>query len=106
MTETKGTDTVAIGERNGQVVLQFHEPIQWAAFDPETARQIGEAIAREAYQIRYGVKPAEGKSVISEEIRMRLMTRATHVIRSLQDKGKLPGYIAAQVVDTILSEVR
>lgn len=106
MTKIKGADTVAIGERNGQVVLTFPQPVQWAAFDPETTRQICEAMAREAYQIRYGKAPADGKSVISEEIRARLMTRVTHVIRSLQDKGKLPGFIAAQVVDTILSEVR
>lgn len=106
MTEINGADTVAIGERNGQVVLQFPNAVQWAAFDPEIARQIGEAMAREAYQIRYGKAPADGKSTISEEVRMRLMTRVTHVIRSLQDKGKLPGFIAAQVVDTILSEVR
>lgn len=106
MTKINGADTVAIGERNGQVVLQFPESVQWAAFDPETARQIGEAIARAAYEVRFGRKPADGKSVISEQVRMRLITRATHVIRSLQDKGKLPGFVASQVVDVILSEVR
>lgn len=99
-----GTTTVAVGERDGQVILSFPKPIQWAAFDPETAAQIGEAIAKEAYQCRYGRKH-ESKSVIGEQVRMRLITRATHVIRSLQDKGKLPGVIASEVVDTILSEV-
>ena len=103
---SEGATTCAIGERNGQVVLQFPEAVQWAAFDPETARQIGEAMARQAYELHTGLKADPGRSIISEDKRTRMITRATHVIRSLQDSGKLPGYIAAQVVDTILAEVR
>lgn len=99
-----GTTTCAIGNRDGQVVMTFPQPVEWAAFDPETARQIGEAMAKEAYTVRYGRKP-EGKSIIADEIRQRLLNRATLIIRSLQEKGKLPGHIAKEVVDTILSEI-
>lgn len=99
-----GSTTCAIGNRDGQVILQFPEAIEWAAFDPETARRIGEAMAREAYAVRYGNKP-EGKSVVADEIRARLLNRATLIIRSLQEKGKLPGVIASEVVDVILQEV-
>ena len=102
---TEGATTCAIGERDGLVIMNFPKEVQWAAFDPETARQIGEAIARQAYEIHTGLKADPGRSIISEEKRTRLITRATHVIRSLQDSGKLPGFIAAQVVDTILAEV-
>lgn len=62
-------------------------------------------MARAAYSARYGIKADESKSIISDQKRMMLVTRVTHVIRSLQDKGKLPGVIASHVVDTILSEV-
>lgn len=99
-----GTTTCAIGNRDGQVIMTFPEAVEWAAFDPETARQIGEAMAREAYAVRYGRQP-ESKSVISDEVRQRLMNRATIIIRSLQEKSRAPGFIAMEVVDAILSEV-
>lgn len=100
-----GTTTVAVGDRGGQVVLSFPRPVQWAALDPETAAQVGEAMARSAYKCRYGLEPNTNASMIGSEVRTRLITRATHIIRSLQNKGKLPGVVAAEVVDTILSEV-
>ena len=96
--------TVSIGDSNGKVVLTFSQPTTNIVMEPENARQIGEGMARAAYTAKYGLKP-QGKSVISDQKRMLLITRVTHVIRSLQDKGKLPGMIASQVVDTILSEV-
>ncbi len=99
-----GSTTCAIGNRDGQVVMTFPTAVEWAAFDPETARQIGEALAREAYAVRYGRSPVS-KSVISDEIRTRLLNRATIIIRSLQEKGRMPGFIAMEVVDAILSEV-
>lgn len=100
----KAATTCAIGERDGNVILEFPEAVQWAAFDPETARQIGEAIAKEAYHIHTGMK-AEGKSILSDQVRNRLVTRATHIIRDLRLKGKSHGYIAMCVVDAILAEV-
>lgn len=103
---SEGATTCAIGERDGLVILNFPKEVQWAAFDPETARQIGEAIARQAYEIHTGLKADPNRSIISEEKRGRLIIRATHVIRSLMDSGKLPGYIAAQVVDTILADIK
>ena len=100
-----GTTTCAVGERDGQVVLTFPLPVEWATFDPETARQIGEAMAREAYKAKYGRSSSEKGSVISEQIRTRLISRVTIIIRSMQNKQKLPGYIAAEVVDSVLQEV-
>ena len=100
-----GTTTCAVGERDGQVVLTFPFPVEWATFDPETARQIGEAMAREAYKAKYGRASNEKGSVISEQIRTRLISRVTIIIRSMQNKQKLPGYIAAEVVDSVLQEV-
>ncbi len=94
--------TCAIGERDGNVILEFPEPVQWASFDTETARQIGEAIAKQAYETRYGIKPAEG-SFLSEQVRHKLITRTKHILRSLE--GRHPEYVASQIVDTVLAEV-
>lgn len=100
----KGTTTIAVGERNGQVVLQFPTEIQWCALDPETARQVGEAIARGAYEVRYGKAPSRG-STLSLEIRGKLITRVQHIMRNLQELQRPPQYIASEIVDQILREV-
>jgi len=94
--------TCAVGERDGNVILEFPEPVQWASFDTETARQIGEAMAKQAYQTRYGISAAQG-SFLSEQVRHKLITRTKHILRSLE--GKHPDYIASQIVDTILADV-
>lgn len=99
-----GTTTCAIGNRDGQVVMSFPTAVEWASFDPETARQIGEAMAREAYTVRYGVTP-KSKSVLSEELQTRVMNKATIVVRTLMEQGKKPGFIANAVVNAILMEV-
>ncbi len=99
-----GSTTCAIGNRDGQVVMTFPTAVEWAAFDPETARQIGEAMAREAYTVRYGRSP-QSKSVLTDDIKVRIQNKATIIIRTLIEKNRAPGFIAMEVVDAILSEV-
>ena len=96
--------TVAIGERDGMVVFEFPKPVRWATFDPETARQIGESIAKVSYTAKYGKAPSQG-STLSREIRAKLIARTQHVIRSLQEKGMAPERVANEVLDTILTEI-
>lgn len=102
---TEPETTISISDHEGMVVMQFSKPTENLVMEPENARQIGEGMARAAYSARYGVSPDQSRSIISDQKRMLLVTRATHIIRSLQDKGKMPGVIASQVVDAILSEV-
>ena len=97
---------VSIGDDSGKVVLKFSRPTENLVMDPENARQIAEGIAKAAYTASTGINPNQKSSIISEQIRMRLITRTTHIIRNLQDKKTLPGRIAAEVVDTILSDVK
>lgn len=99
------TSEIAIGTRDGQVVLQFHESVQWVALDPQNALMIGEAIAKAAYECKFGKVPDGTKSVIKQEVANRLYTRVEHVLRSLLDREKSNKYIAHQVVDTVLAEV-
>jgi hypothetical protein len=105
MTGNKTATTCAVGERDGKVVLQFPEAVQWAAFDPETARQIGLAIAKAAYKAHTGSDATTGSIVISETLRERMILNITHMIRSLEQKKHKPRYIAMNVVDAILQEV-
>ena len=100
-----GSTEVAVGEENNRVILKFPNPVSFVAFDPNNARQVGEAMAKVAYHIDTGLQAPDGRSALSEELRMRLVTRATHIIRNLTDKKMLPGKIANEVVDSILSEI-
>lgn len=100
-----GATTCAVGVKEGQVVIEFPDSVRWATFDPETARQLGEAIARAAYEARFGVKPNQNKSSLADSVRTRLHLNATHMIRSMVDQRVLPGRIAQKVVDYVLTEV-
>ena len=99
-----GTTTCAVGDHEGQVVLRFPEAVEWAAFDPETARQIGEAMARSAYKIAYGREAATG-SVVNQQVLARLINQTTHLVKKLQDQGVKPAIIANEIVTLVLSEV-
>lgn len=105
ITEENKATSIEVSDHEGKVVLKFSKPTLHLVMEPENARLIGEGIARAAYTAKTGINPKSAKSVISAELRMRLVTRATHIIRNLTDKKVLPGRIAAEVVDSILSEV-
>ena len=95
---------VAIGDRDGDVIVTFSRPIQWWPISPESARAIAEQIARSAYEAHTGLK-AENKSLISDQVRKGLHVRAEHIIRSMMKDNKKPKVIAHNVVDQILKEV-
>lgn len=108
-----GTQTIAVGDEGGKVVLKFHQPITWCELDPEMARQAAEAMAKAAYRCRYKVDPPDNRSALAGEMRERvtkqirneLVTRMTLVIRSLQDKGRAPHLMAEEIVDQLLARV-
>jgi hypothetical protein len=95
--------TLAIGVRDGRVIYSFPRSTTEVALDAETARQIAESTARAAYECRYGRVSINGGSLIADQVRNRLITRATLVLSGLQ--GRPSAYQAAQLVDIILSEV-
>ena len=97
--------SLEVSEDGKDVIWKFSKPTEHLALDPENARQIAEATAKAAYTCKYGLPADSNKSLISEQVRMRLITRCTHVIRSLSEKQKLPGFIASEIVDVILREV-
>lgn len=96
----------AIGERNGMVAMLFPVPTKEFEMGAEQARAIAEQIARSAYIVDTGMQPdAGGKSMISENLRLRARRRARLVIRSLMEQNKGSDYIADTVVDLILQEL-
>jgi len=101
---SEGTDVLAIGVENKRVVCRFQKAVSWLELDPDTAKAVGEEMAKCAFEIHYGKRPTS-QNAISLEIRNRLVTRVQHVIRSTQEQKKTPKYVAESVVDTILSEL-
>jgi hypothetical protein len=108
-----GTTSVAIKDENGKVVLQFPEAVKWCELDPEMARQAAEAMARAAYRCKYRVDPPDNRSALAGEMRQRvtnqirneLIARMALILKSLQDKGRAPHHMAAEVVDQLLARV-
>lgn len=95
---------IAVGEDDGKVWLRVEKPTDTIVFDPQNALEIGEAMARAAYKARYGKSPQQQESIIGKELRQKLVNRVNLMLISLEQKPK--AYQAAQIVDTILAEVK
>ena len=88
--------------RNGAIILTVNDA--YAILTPEQAKAIGEQMCKYAYEAETGLEP-KTKSIIADNLRNKLTTRTSLVIKNLHDKKKQPLYIAQSVVDIILSEV-
>jgi hypothetical protein len=89
------------------VMLRFPKEVAWVLLDPDTARQVAEAIGRAAYEGHYGRPPPTGKSIVGEEKRQMLVQRLSLMLGSFARMPRMPsnGQMATQLVDTVLSEV-
>lgn len=97
---------IAIGERNGKVVLMFPKPTTEFQMDAENARRIAEQLARSAYTAHFGREPSgKPRSMVTESLRKHMRARVKLVVRSLLEQGKSWQYISQHVVDLILREV-
>jgi hypothetical protein len=102
------TNRVEVNSREGKVVLNFHddEGMRWYALEPDIAAQIAEAIARENFTARFGVDTVpKGRSAVAAQMRETLVTRVSHIIRSLTEQHKPRAYIASCVVDEVMGRV-
>lgn len=88
-----------------RVELHFERPITRVHFDAENARQFAEQLARAAYEANYGAPPQAMGSRLTEELRLKLVSRVALVAGSLGREGKNNMEIAQAVVDVILKEV-
>lgn len=104
--DTLTTDTLAVGDRGGMVVLEFPKPVTFVLLDPATAGAIGEAMARRAYKVVAGDDPTpQRKSFLADRAAAKLRVRVEHMIRSMSNEGVDPKIQAARVVEECLKEV-
>ena len=99
----EGTTQVAVGDREGQVVLQFPRPIQWAALDPQTAVQIAKAMMDAAPNCGMNIEIKLPKPVITEGMRTRMEARALMILNNKRDHTEKTPILARRMVDTILN---
>lgn len=100
-----------IGEREGQVVIQFSGPVGFVALDPQMAFEVGEKIARAAHGAKFGSAPPfdgsylaqQVRARVTEDLRDRMVARVAIVMPQLIEKHRAPGHLAMQVVDIVLS---
>lgn len=109
--ETGATDMIVAVE-SGRVILRFREPKQWVAFDPQNAMAVSGRMAKLAYELHTGKPAPDGAAMeqtvrakLTDQMRTRMIARVALMLPGLVEKGKTPGYIAMQVVDTIFSAV-
>lgn len=101
-----GCETLAVGDRDGFVVLEFPQPVAWVKLDPSTALKVGEAMAKRAYKAQFGDFPADEKKQLTEQIRIRLRNRISLMLRSFMGRTPIPSFEmqANEVVDAVLKE--
>lgn len=101
----EGAVEMIISQANGRVVQRFQRPMAYVTYEPQNAVGVAKAMIDTAVALGAQVTVQVPKRKITREDRARLVTRATHVFRSMQEQGKAPAVIARNVVDTILSAI-
>lgn len=102
-----GTDTVAVGDVDGYVVLSFQNPVLFVKLDPPTAKAAAEHILARCYKATWGDFPsADKKNQAAEQMRIKLRNRITLMLRSAEREAPrpTPEILAQRVVDKCLAE--
>lgn len=100
-----GMTEMVIFAHNGKIIQRFARPMLFVAYDP---KNMGEILNRMLGAVKEaGHTPVINmpKRKITEKQRQALITRATLVFKSLQEKGRPPSYIAQHVVDSVISAI-
>lgn len=99
---------VAVGKDVGMVVIKFDRDINYLELNPEPALDFAEAISKEAFEARDGVKLAGPalKAGLIEKHKLKLTPRIALLLNSLrEDKTKTNQYLSEQIISTIFSEI-
>lgn len=102
---SEGSCEMIIGQSHGKVVQRFQRPMTYVLYEPANAVGVAKTMIDTAVALGANVAIQVPRRNITREQREKLVTRATHVFRSMQEQGKTPAWIARNVVDTILSAI-
>lgn len=105
MNGDQGVTEMVIFTHEGKVIQRFRESRLWVAYDPANAAELANKFLNAAKDCGAQIVLNLPKRTIPPHKRMALITRATHVFRSMTEKGRPPKDIAQHVVDSILSAI-
>ena len=94
---------LSIEERKGAVVMWIGD--QYLILPPDQACGIGEILLRYGHHAKTG-KEKGGTKVLASNIIRKLENRVMLVITDLQEKKKRPLFIAQEIVNIVLREVK
>lgn len=110
--QESGATEMILALEEGRVIIRFKEPKLWVAFDAKNAMAVSGRMARMAYEAHTGQPAPDAnamervvQSKLTEQMRDRMIARVALMLPNLLEKGKTPGYIAMQIVDSIFSAV-
>jgi hypothetical protein len=102
-----GTNRCTISDHAGSVIIHFETRCEFLALTPEEARQMGEALARQAYRAHFGDYPTTAdNSAITESMRIR--ARNAVVMQLRQEPCKTEAELrqrASAIVDRVMKEM-
>lgn len=102
---------IALKTHQGKVVMHWHRMRDSMVFEPDSAFQFAEHLARAAHRAKYpGERMPEDfsylaqqiKQRLTDEMRDRLAIRVRTTLPSLLERKDL-NYVATQIVDTIFA---
>lgn len=100
-----GKTEMVLFPHEGKVIVRYREPRLFVAFDPSNAVDVGKKLIDCAVECGAEVQIQVPRREISKGKRDALITRATHVLRSMTEQRRSPAHIARHVVDSILSAI-
>jgi len=105
---TLGDVQMVLGIHDGKVMQRFEHATEVVLYESQNALDVAEEIARLAFEVRDGMKPAGPalKTELIERHRMTLTARVALMLRTLRaDKMRTDGEVAQAVVEACLKEV-
>ena len=81
--------------------------VHWVDLHPEAALEIGQQLAKDAYQALYGREPPPNalKESVIEKKRQVLIARLTILLRQLHQRKRPWAYIAETIIDRVFAEL-
>lgn len=98
-----GATHVAVGDRDGKVILQFPEPVQWIALEPGTAVGVAKSVIDAAVACGANVTIQAPRPQVPAAIRQRMEARALMILRNKREAPEKDPVLAARMVDTLLN---
>jgi len=98
-----GGTHIAVGDRQGKIILQFPHPVEWIALDPQTGVAVAKSMIDAAVNCGLRVEIKAPKPEVTEGQRVRMETRCLMILKNKREHTEKDPVLARRLVDTILN---